>query len=58
MSPYFPAAVCAILLHLIVNCKAQGDINNASASPATAVIDDEWWRTSPRICKKSCVVQV
>ena len=58
MSSYFLATFCVILLHPILNCNAQGNVKNVSASSATAVIDDEWWRSSPRICKKSCIVQV
>ena len=55
MAAYF--LICSFLLfHLSTsNSRAQSNVNN---SAATDVIDEEWWRTSPRICKKSCVVQV
>ena len=55
MAAYF--LICSFLLHLII-IPNSGAESNANNSAATDVIDEEWWRTSPRICKKSCVVQV
>ena len=56
MAVYF--LICSFLLFQLIitsSSRAQSSVNN---SAATDVIDEEWWRTSPRICKKSCVVQV